>query len=203
MTTTAFQWVFDHAESVLINRRAIVAQTVSRDQTIRSVSRGGQIWRFNVQVPNGIPWTECRSAIEAIDVADRFTPATVQINNPGYSDWFMNYRGDGSGFAGTWTRGQTYITLTAGSASTYKFRAGDLIQLGSTGHVYTAAADVPASATTVPLNRPILDATGSGALTVGPNCTFNLRCTVIPDWSIFQRNQVSWTGAFSFVEVIA
>ena len=202
MTTTAFQWIFDHAESILINKRAIVAQTISRDQTVRTVSRGGQVWRFNVQVPNGIPWTESRRYIEAIDSADKFTVGTIQINNPGYASWFTGYQGDGSGFTATWTQGQTSITLTAGTAATYKFRAGDLIQLGTTGHVYTAATDVAAGATVVTLNRPVLDATGSGTLIYGPNCTFNLHCTVMPDWSIFQRNQVSWTGAFSFVEAI-
>ena len=65
--TTAFQWVFDNAESISIDRKAVVAQTTSRDQTIRSVSRGGQVWRFEVKLPDGIRWSDARSYIEAID----------------------------------------------------------------------------------------------------------------------------------------
>ena len=73
MTTTAFQYVFDNAESISFDRRAVTAQTISRDQTVRTVSRGGQIWKFNVALPNGIRWSEARPYIEAIDAADRRT----------------------------------------------------------------------------------------------------------------------------------
>ena len=54
MTTSAFQYVFNKAAQISINRRAVTAQTTARDNTIRTVSRGGQIWRFEVTMPKGL-----------------------------------------------------------------------------------------------------------------------------------------------------
>jgi len=202
MTTTAFQYVFDNAESIGIDRRATVAQTISRDNTVRTVSRGGQVWRFDVRLPDGMPWDTARPYIEAIDYADRYTNGTVQISNTGQTSWLNKYRGDGSSFTASWTQGATSITLTGGTASTYKFRVGDLLQLGSSGHVYSVVADANSSATTVSLNRAIIDATGSGSLLIGPAVTWTVVCTEMPQWTISARNQVSWSGSFKFYEVL-
>lgn len=203
MTTTAFQYVFDNAESIGIDRRATVAQTISRDNTVRTVSRGGQVWRFSVRLPDGMPWDTARPYIEAIDYADRYTQGTVQMNNSGYNSWLTPYQGDGTTFNASWTQGATSITLTSGTASTYKFKVGDLIQLGSTGHVYSVVGNVGSGATTVNLNRAVVDATGSGTLVIGPNVTWTVICTELPQWTISARNQVSWSGGFTFYEVLA
>lgn len=32
--------------------------------------------------------------------------------------------------------------------------------------------------------------------------SYTVRCIEFPDWTIFARNQVSWSGAFTFVEVV-
>lgn len=202
MTTTAFQYVFDNAESIGIDRRATVAQTITRDNTVRTVSRGGQVWRFEVRLPDGMPWDAARPYIEAIDYADRYTEGTVQISNTGQTSWLNTYRGNGSSFAATWTQGATSITLTSGSGSPYKFRVGDLIQLGASGHVYSVVADVNSASTTVNLNRAIIDATGSGSLVIGPAVTWTVLCTDLPQWTISARNQVSWSGPFKFYEVL-
>lgn len=204
--TSAFQWVFDRASTILINKRAVVAQTQTRDQTVRAISRGGQVWRFEVRLPDGLPWTESRQYIEALDAADRFTEGQVQISNTGYTNWLNAYQGTATstqGFTASWTQGSNSIQITASPAifSGYKFRTGDFIQLGS-GHCYTVSADVPYNSTSLTVNRPVLDATGSGALAVGPNCTWTLLCTDFPDWTIMRRNQVGWSGAFKFIEVM-
>lgn len=204
MTTTAFQYVFDNAESIGIDRRATVAQTISRDNTVRTVSRGGQVWRFTVRLPDGMPWDTARPYIEAIDYADRYTQGTVQISHSGQTSWLNKYRGDLSTTpTATWIQGATAITLTSGTATTYKFRTGDLIQLGSAGHVYSVVGDVSVSSTTVNLNRAVIDATGSGTVLYGPAVTWTVICTELPSWTISARNQVSWSGAFTFYEVLA
>jgi hypothetical protein len=202
--TTAFQYVFNNSESIGFNRRAVTAQTISRDNTVRTVSRGGQIWRFDVKLPDGIRWSDARPYIEAIDYADRYTIGTVQLNNAGYNSWMIPYRGNSvnsTGFAATWTQGATSITLTTSptTSSGYKFRVGDIIQLG-TGSVYSVVADVAYNSNTVTLNRAILDATGSGALSVAQNVTWSVVCTEMPTWNIFSRDQVSWSGSFVFYE---
>ena len=35
----------------------------------------------------------------------------------------------------------------------------------------------------------------------GTNQSWTVRCVEFPDWTIFARNQVSWSGPFVFVEV--
>lgn len=204
MTTTAFQYVFDNAESISINRRAVTAQTITRDSTVRTVSRGGQVWRFDVKLPDGPRWSTMRSHIEAIDFADRFTTGTIQLNNAGYSDWLANYQGDAAdptAITATWLNGATQITLTSGQATSgYTFRAGDIIQLGSTGRCYSVRADTAYDVNTVLLNRPIIDSTGSGTLKVAEDCTWTVVCTSLPTWTIFARDQVSWSGSFTFYE---
>jgi hypothetical protein len=204
MTTTAFQVIFDRAESIVIDKRAITAQTVSRNQTTRAVSRGGQIWRFDIKMPDGMPWSEMRPYIEAIESADRYTVGTVQINNAGYNSWFMPYLGNSvstTGFVANVTQGWANASIFAAPStiSGYRFRAGDLVQVG-TGNVYTVSTDVAYNSANVTFNRPVKDSTGSYALTVGPACTFRVICTALPTWEIFARNQVRWNGSFTFFE---
>jgi hypothetical protein len=208
MTTTAFQYVFDNAESISINRRATTAQTISRNNTVRTVSRGGQTWRFEVKLPDGMPWSEARPYIEAIEAADRYTAGTVQINNAGYNSWLTGYQGSAtttSGFYAQVTNGYANATITSSPsiASGYRFRAGDIVQVGTTGNVYSITNDVAYNASAVTFNRPVLDTTGNITLTVGPDVTWTVICTEMPRWTIFSRDQVSWSGAFVFYEYTA
>lgn len=122
----AFQWVFDNAESISVNKRSVVGQTVSRNQTVRAVSRGPGLYKFTVKLPDGMRWSEVASYIQALDTADRFTKETVNVNNSNYS-WI---------------------------------KAGDL----------------------------------------AGNKTWSVICTEFPEWTIFARDQVSWSGPFVFIE---
>jgi hypothetical protein len=203
--TTAFQTIVDRAESISIDRRAVISQSISRNQTVRAVSRGGQVWRFDIKVPDGIPWTELRGAIEAIDSADRYTSGNISLNTTGTLDWFMRYQGNSVstvGFVGNVTQGSPTLTLTSSptTASGFKFRAGDLIQLGTGGKVYSVVNNVAFNSNTVTLNRPVIDSTGSKTLTVGPNVVFKVICVEMPTWNIFARDQISWSGSFRFME---
>jgi hypothetical protein len=200
-----FQWIIDSAETISIERKQVVASTTSRSGVTRTVSRGGQTWVFEVKVPDGIKWSDLRGYISKAEKLDRVTQSTIQINSAGHS-WLTGYQGNSinsTGFFATWTHGATSITLNTSptTASGYKFKAGDFIQL-STGHVYTVAADVAYNSNTVTLHRPILDATvGSGtAISVGQNCTWSVVCVQYPKWIIFARDQVSWDSPFIFHE---
>jgi hypothetical protein len=41
-----------------------------------------------------------------------------------------------------------------------------------------------------------------GNVAPASNESYTVRCIQFPEWTIFSRDQVSWTGAFVFVEVI-
>ena len=123
----SFQWVFNNAETISINNRALVGQTITRNQIVRATSRGPGVAKFTVTMPDGIPWTESASYIQALDTANRFTKQVVTINDPGYTNWI---------YAGPIQAGQSWTVI----------------------------------------------------------------CVELPEWTIFARNQVSWSGPFVFYE---
>ena len=205
--TTAFQTVIDNAEAISFNRRKKVAQTTSRDGTVKSTSLGGQIWEFEVSLPNGPKWSEYRPLIEKMEALDRVTVGTIQINKAAHS-WLTGYQGNLSSLSGigvSFTSGNT-VTITSGatglSAGQFRFKSGDLIQLGSSGKVYSVVDDVAHNGTTITLNRPVREAAGSYTLVVGQNVTWSVICVQFPKWTVFARDQVGWDGPFVFAEAI-
>lgn len=203
--TTAFQTVFDNAETISFNKRKKVSQTQSRDGTIKTTSLGGQAWQFEVKLPDGPKWTVYRPLIEAMEALDRVTVGQVQINNPGL-DWLSGYQGDladVSAVTVNYSTGNT-LTITGGATlgSGYRFRAGDFIQLGSSGSVYTVVEDVAHDEDTITLHRPVREDAGSYTLLVGSDVVWNVICVNFPKWTIFARDQISWDGAFIFAEAL-
>ena len=205
--TTAFQQVIDNAESISIFKRKRVAQTQARDGTVRSLALGGQTWEFSVRLPDGPRYTDYRRLIESIEALDRVTVGEIQINNPGHS-WISQYQGNLNSpnqTQVTYTTGNTLtITSTSNTLTTgqFRFRAGDIIQLGTTGSVYTVVNDVIHNGTTITVNRPIREAAGSYTLRVGPSVVWKVVCTQFPNWTLFARDQVSWGGDFVFTEAL-
>lgn len=199
----SFQWIIDNAESIGIDTKQVVGQTITRDGTVRSTGRGGQVWKFTVKLPDGPSWTESRANIARAEALDRTTTANIQISDAGQS-WLIKYQGNvanASAVTATVPSSGNTITLTGGQAgSGYNFKAGDIIQLGASGHVYKVSADVAAGSNTVTLHRPILDAAGNVTLKIGAACTWNVVCTSFPNWNIFARDQVGWDGPFVFYE---
>ena len=199
----SFQFIIDNAEQISIDTKKVIASTTTRDGIVRAVSRGVQPWKFEVKLPDGPRWTDYRDPISTIELLDRDYVAPIKFNAAG-QDWLFPYLGSYSlsaPFTASWVSGDNKVTLTGGGGTSgaNKFKRGDLIQLGSSGKVYRVVVPVT-TGNDVFLHRPILDATGSGSLVVGPNCTFNVICTQMPNWTIFARNQVNWDGNFVFVE---
>lgn len=203
--TTAFQTVIDYSQAISINKKKKVAQSTSRDGTVKTTSLGGQIWEFEVSLPNGPKWSDFRGLIEKMEALDRVTVGTIQINLAGQS-WLNGYQGNLSNVTAitvTATSGNT-LTITGGtsglSAGQFKFKAGDFIQLGASGKVYTVAADVAYNSNTITLHRPLRDAAGTYTLLVGQAVTWSVICVKFPNWNIFSRDQVAWDGPFVFAE---
>jgi hypothetical protein len=200
--TTAFQTVFNNASSISFNKKKKVSQTISRDGTVKSISLGGQVWEFEVKLPDGPKWSEYRPLIERMEALDRTTVGQVQINDAGQS-WLSGYQGNlttTTGITVSYSSG-TSLTITAGGSlgAGNKFQSGDFVQLG-TGSVYTVVNDVPYDSNTITVHRPVREAAGSYSLVVGPAVTWNVICVQFPQWTIFARDQVAWDGPFIFAE---
>lgn len=205
----SFQWIFDRAETISINRRSTVTQSITRANRVRAVSAGGQVWRFDVRLPDGIPYSELRGLIESADAADRTTVETITMNNPGYS-YINQYQGNTANIVVSYPSDltPTQLTLTSsdgGDLGEYTVRAGDWIQLGTTGHVYSVTEDVPIGSAVIPVNRPVIESANASVTytaILGQDCTFPVICVEFPSWTIFGYNQVSWSGSFVFYEVV-
>ena len=156
----SFKWIFDNAETITMETKRVVASTQSRDGTYRAVSRGGQYWRFEVKMPEGMRFTQWRGYIAKMEELDRLTSERIYMDNVGQR-WLWGYQGNSvnsTGFAASITNGSKNITLTTSpnTPSGFKFKAGDLIQPVPDGKVYKVAADVPFNSNSVTLHRPIL-----------------------------------------------
>jgi hypothetical protein len=130
---------------------------------------------------------------------------TIQINNAGHS-WITGYQGNLSNITAvtvSYSSGNT-VSITGGATlgSGYRFRSGDVIQLGTTGSVYTVVNDVAYNETTVTLHRPVREAAGNYTLRIGQNVTWSVICVNFPQWTLFSRDQISWSGPFVFAEAI-
>lgn len=210
--TSAFQYVIDNAETISFNRKKKVAQTISREGVVKSISLGGQTWQFEVKLPDGPAWTTFRPMIEQIEALDRVSTGTIQISKAGHS-WINGYQGnlDSANQANivvtVSTTTNNVVNITGGGAGLvsgqYRFKSGDLVQLGTGGHVYSVVNDVVHNGVDITLNRPIKESTGTSyTLKVGQAVTWTVMCIKMPQWTLFARNQVSWDGAFIFAEVI-
>jgi len=119
----SFQWIINNAETLSIDRKKTVAITQARDGTMRSVSRGVPPKKFQVKLPDGIPWTMIKSDIELAESLDRINSTTITIPYAKFPWYYGNV-------------------------------------------------------------APALDE------------TYTVKCLEFPEWTIFARNQVSWSGPF-------
>jgi hypothetical protein len=200
--TTVFQSIIDGAETLSVDTRRSVAQTQSRDGTIRTISQGSLPWRFEVRYPDGPRWSDIRGIISGIEAAGAVTPGTIQINLPGHA-YLTQYLGNASNPAAITVShsGTNTFTITGGGATSgYHFKAGDLVQMGAAGAVYRVVEDVAYTQTTVTVHRPIRETAGAYTLIVGQAVTWTVVMTQQPQWSIFQYDSVGWSGSFVFIE---
>lgn len=202
----SFQFVFDNAAQLRINRRPIVGQTITRSNVVRSAARGTAVWQFEVTLPTGPRWSDYRSAITLIESLNQTVIDTVSISNPGHS-WLIGYQGDLANpnlvqvNSNTGVGDTVEIVSTPTITSGFIFKSGDVIQLGATGKCYTVVNDVAWNQTVIKLHRPKLNEINQvSTLRVAENCEWKVICTQFPNWNLFERNQVSWDGGFVFIE---
>ena len=203
----AFQWIIDSATALSIDGRGVVASTSTRENVIRTVSRGGRVWKFTVSPSPGKTYVESRPYLAKLDQMDRITIADINFNHAGFEN-IIGYLGTGSaGFSIVVPVGTsvTTCTVTAGALSgSYVARAGDWLQIGSTGSVYQVVQDPSTgNGATVTLNRPIDEAAGTYTGYFGANVTWSVLCVTRPTWNLVPAGNnmlVNWSGDFVFYE---
>jgi len=217
----SFQFIFDNAETISIDKNPLVSQTITRDQRVRSVSRGGAVYRFSVKLPDGFRWSNIRSSIAELEQANKLAIETVNLAHTGLK-WAFGYTGDltdtqRNALTVTYNSAQAAankmqcilgnLPAITGSitANTVLFRAGDHIQPQGSKYVYTVSATVlrgTGSTVQLPVHRIILDAVSPTAVTLksGQDVTWTVVCTNLPTWTIDANGLVQWSGPFEFYE---
>jgi len=200
----AFQWIVDSATALSIDGRGTVAQTITRENVIRTVSRGGRVWKFTVTPSPGETYADARPYLAKLDQMDRITTADINFSQTGF-EVINKYLGSGTGGFTIAGISGTTCTVTAGALSgSYVARAGDWLQIGAAGSVYQVVQDpATGNGATVTLNRPIDEAVGSYTGLFGPSVNWSVLCVQRPTWTLVPagRNMlVNWSGDFVFYE---
>jgi hypothetical protein len=214
------------AESVTINDQKFVGQVISRNQRIStSELLTVQPFQFDMKPMNYLLYSQNRSLLSALRVADR---ATEQYLNFGSTGWvnYIAYQGEMNSAqiaACTWTSASANKVLVLGSlpsiASTkYIVKTGDFCQVGR--YAYIATADVlrgSGSTVSIPVHRNLITAVTSTqpgvigqygtTISMGGSTytgvTFPIILQQYPNYTLVPMTNdsfISWAGTFKAFE---
>jgi hypothetical protein len=90
----SLQTIIDRAQTIEIDRRRIVGQTISRSQRIKTSERAtAQPWKFTVTPPAYLKWADSRGVIEVIDGGDRVDEYEISLSNTAGTNYITRYQG--------------------------------------------------------------------------------------------------------------
>jgi hypothetical protein len=213
----SIQTIIDRAQQIEIDRRRMVAQTISRSQRIKTAERStSQPWKFKITPPGALTWTDNRGVIEVIDLNDRVNEYTISLNNNSKMNYITAYQGmltqallNGMTIQAVTTSSLVLTGLPSVGATTTLFKAGDYIQPANSRYPYTITSDVlrgSNTTTSVLLHRPVIlseniTLTGQG-VKVGNSCTWQVIVSGLPSYTLIPGKRVQYTGDFELVEKI-
>jgi len=224
----SLQTIIDRAQTIEIDRRRIVGQTISRSQRIKTSERAtAQPWKFTVTPPAYLKWADSRGVIEVIDSGDRVDEYEISLSNTAGTSYITAYQGpltqtqlDALNISATTTSTFTlnglpalgaYLadTSTIVTTSTTIFAPGDIIQPENSRYPYTVTSTVrrgSGSTVSVPLHRAVITSegitlTGNG-LSIGNSCTWQVVISGLPSYQLTPMRLVQYTGNFELIERI-
>jgi hypothetical protein len=223
----SIQTIIDKAQAIEFDRRAVVAQSVSRSQRIKTAERNtGQPLQMTVTPPGMLRYSANRGVIEAIMTTDRVTEVQVNLANNSKLNYLTSYQGGLrlnqaqavtiSAFTLTsMTLGNlptigstTTNTTTFVTSSTVIFASGDYIQPAGSRYPYIVSNTVirgTDSVVTATVHRNLITSeatTITGAILVGNSCTFRMIVNILPTYKLVSNDRVQFTGDFSLIEKI-
>jgi hypothetical protein len=197
---SGLQTIINASNGLLIDRRKVVGIQYTRNEIPRvSQTPTKNPWKFTLDVPNSVRYSEGRALMEALDTLDRITPQVVTFSNLAAFNWMFRYQG-------AMTSGQiNTITVTSFTgnvlrltglptvgAGTVLFEPNDLIQIGSSNeypYPFTSTTQITRGSLSyvdVITSRPNIltgNLVGKGII-VGNNCQFNMFCPNMPTYKL-------------------
>jgi hypothetical protein len=199
------QTIIDNASSLSINRRQVVGIQYTRNEIPRtSVTPTKNPWRFTVELPNSLRYSEARALMEELDKLDRYTPEIISFNNLSAMSWIFKYQGAmttgniAACTVSTFVGNTLTINVPVLTAGTSLFKKNDVIQIGGAGvypYPFTSTTDVVYSGSTavITTNRPNI-LTGSLAglgIIVGNNCQWKMFCPNMPTYKLIPGGYIN------------
>jgi hypothetical protein len=213
----SIQNIIDKAQSIEIDRKRVIGQTISRSQRIKTSERASaQPWKFKVTPPGMLPWSASRGFIEVIDFNDRANEYTISLNNNSGMNYITSYLGgitqgqlNNLTIFSTGTSTITIANMPAVNSSTVIFARGDYIQPANSRYPYTVVTTATRGSTTttsVTLNRSLITSEGLNligqGLAVGNSCTWRVIVSGLPTYQLVPMQRVQYTGNFDLIEKI-
>jgi hypothetical protein len=217
----SLQTIIDRAQTIEIDRRRIVGQTISRSQRIKTSERAtAQPWKFTVTPPAYLKWADSRGVIEVIDGGDRVDEYTIKLSNTANTNYITAYQGklttgqlNNLSISAVTTNTFTITDLPAIggtiTSSTVLFSPGDFIQPANSRYPYSVTSTVVrgvGTSTNVTLNRNVITSeavtlTGQ-SLKVANSCTWQVVVSGLPSYQLTPMQLVQYTGNFELIERI-
>jgi hypothetical protein len=212
----SLQFIIDSAQSIDIDRRKIVGQTISRSQRLRTAERQSSVaFKITVTPVARFRYSENRTELESLLLKDRFEETTINLANTQGLNYITKYQGgltSGqlssmtiSSFTGTQV---TFNNLPSVTSSTYLFRAGDFIQPTNSRYPYVISQDLQrgsGSLMTATVHRSLITSENiatTGTFLVGTATTLRLVVSELPTYRLIQKDWAEFSGDFVLVEKI-
>jgi len=222
------QTIIDKCNGMTINRRKVVGLQITRNEIPRlSTTPTKNPWKFTLDMPSILRYSDARALIEALDSLDRTGPQDITFGNNACLSWIFKYQGSLAqsqlasmtvqSFVGSTL---TLASLPAISASRVLFEPNDLIQIGNNPYPFTVTSQVLRGingTVAVTTHRPNIISTsvvGLG-LTAGTNCTFKMFCPNMPVYklipggakyaagnTLINNALIEWSDVFELYEFV-
>ena len=208
------QVIIDSAQSIEIDRRKVVGQSVSRAGRIVMAERYSYVpFVLTVTPIARFPYKIVRGIIESIQTPDRRQEQTISWSSNAGLSYITEYTGEldhataSTITINTWTNTTiTFSNLPSVGSSTVLFKAGDWIQPTNSRYPYIITTNVlrgSSSTTTGTTHRPLLaDVNPVGNIRVGTDTTMKVVVVELPTYKIVEKDYAEYTGDFKLVEVI-
>lgn len=224
----SLQSILSVAESVGINDHKFAGQMMSRNMRIStSEILTSQPFMFTMKPMNYLLYSQNKGVLSALRVADRITEQYLNFGSTGWVN-YISYGGDMTSAqiiacqVQTSTAGKTIVlgNLPSISSSAYIVKVGDFIQIDRYAYIATASVQRGVAGTvSIPVHRsilttvsapvaPVIGQYGTTTALGGSTYTGITFCVVAKDYPTYDLvpitndSFISWTGAFSAMEVI-
>ena len=224
----SLQTILSISESITVNDHKFAGQMMSRNMRIStSEILTVQPFQFALQPMNYLLYSQNRSVLSALRVADRITEQYLNYASTGWVN-YIAYQGQMTAAQAAavtidvTSTGKTIVlaTLPAIGSTLFIVKAGDFIQVGR--YAYIATTNVTRGGGTtvsVPVHRSLIDAPTSGMTAVigqygttvslggstYTGITFPVVVREYPTYKLVPMTNdsfISWSGGFSATEVV-